>query len=155
MAIQDSQDIPIYSIGSAARKLGVSVHTLRLYEREGLMLSFKTPTKRRLYSESDIERLKCIRRAITEEKIGIAGIRHLQAMIPCWEIVQCAKERREACPAYHGHEAGCWTYNYSTASCSVADCRHCAVYRLSTDCSAIKDFIVRHSETGSLASSAD
>jgi MerR family transcriptional regulator/heat shock protein HspR len=141
----ESKDLPLYSIGSAARMLGISVHTLRMYEREGLVLAYKTETNQRRYSEADMDRLRCIRHAITEEKLGIAGIQHLQAMIPCWEIVECQEEKRESCPAFRNHTKGCWTFEHSATSCASRDCRDCLVYRVSTDCKAIKDFIIHAS----------
>jgi len=50
-------DKPVFSISIAAQLLGISVHTLRMYEREGLIIPFKTRTNRRLFSENDIERI--------------------------------------------------------------------------------------------------
>ena len=43
----DTRDFfePVYTIGVAAAKLGVSVHTLRLYETEGLIITYKTSTE--------------------------------------------------------------------------------------------------------------
>ena len=49
---------PLYPIGTAARMLNVSVHTLRLYEREGLILPHRKDTGHRLYSNADIERVQ-------------------------------------------------------------------------------------------------
>ena len=46
----------MYSIGTVARMLGISVFTLRKYEREGLIVSFKKKSGHRLYSASDVER---------------------------------------------------------------------------------------------------
>ena len=61
----DNALIPIYSIGTVARMLGISVFTLRMYEREGLLIAHKADSNQRRYSASDVERLQCIRRAIT------------------------------------------------------------------------------------------
>ena len=84
-------DVPLFSIGTVARMLGISVFTLRMYEREGLVVSHKAASSHRLYSHSDVERLKCIRHAINDEKISIAGIRKIYSMIPCWD---CDHSRR-------------------------------------------------------------
>ncbi|MCX8056055.1 MAG: MerR family transcriptional regulator, partial [Ignavibacteria bacterium] len=83
------KDKPKYKISEAAKILGISVHTLRMYEREGLILPFKKTTNQRLYSEKDIERLKCIRNSINEKKISIEGIKRIFSLIPCWAIVNC------------------------------------------------------------------
>ena len=49
---------PVYTIGHAAQKLGVAVPTLRMYEQAGLILPFRTETKRRLYSRHDLAHLQ-------------------------------------------------------------------------------------------------
>lgn len=41
------QSEPIYSISTAARLLKISVHTLRMYEREGLFIPHKNTCKER------------------------------------------------------------------------------------------------------------
>ena len=131
-------DVPTYSIGTVARILGISVFTLRMYEREGLMISHKAASTHRLYSDSDIERLRCIRHAIKEEKISIAGIRKIYSMIPCWDIAHCSASHRKKCPAYAGHVQPCWTYDHKRNGCTKLECRLCDVYKLSSDCDKIK-----------------
>ncbi len=137
---------PVYSIGSAARMLGVSVQTLRLYEAEGLILPEKSVGGQRRYSAADIERLRCIRQAITEQKIGINGIRHMQSLVPCWQIVKCTPAERDQCPAFRNHDGGCWTYHHLNNACASRDCRTCEVYRMSTTCAGIKQIIQTSTE---------
>jgi len=134
-------DIPIYSIGTVARLLEVSVQTLRLYEAEGLILPGKSSGGQRLYTEEDVHRLECIRRAITEEKIGIAGIRRMHSLIPCWQYVRCSEDERRRCPAYTDHDGGCWTYRHAGNPCEGRNCRSCEVYRTATSCAGIKQMI--------------
>jgi MerR family transcriptional regulator, heat shock protein HspR len=136
-----SADTPIYSIGTVARMLDVSVEAIRLYERRGLILASRSHGQQRLFSESDVERLRCIRTAITEHKISIEGIRRIHSMIPCWEHVQCSVEERNNCPAYQVTQAGCWTYRHEDNACAARDCRICKVYRLSADCDKVKELI--------------
>ncbi|RPI06837.1 MAG: MerR family transcriptional regulator [Ignavibacteriae bacterium] len=130
-----------YSIGAVAEQLGVSVETIRLYERKGLILTAKTEGHQRLFSETDIERVRCIRTAINEHKISIEGIRRIQSLVPCWEHIQCAVKQREKCPAYHRPDAGCWTYRHLRNNCAGRECRDCTVYQLSGDCEKIKSLI--------------
>lgn len=141
MATHDS-DTPLYSIGTAARILNVSVQTLRMYESEGLLAPFKTKSNQRIYSDADIERLECIRRAINEEKISIAGIQRIHAMMPCWKIMNCSTVERAVCRAYLGHSGGCWTYAHELTSCAIKECRLCEVYKLASNCKHIKEQIV-------------
>ncbi len=138
---------PPLSISEAAEKLKVSVETIRLYERKGLILIPKTEGNQRFFSESDIERIRCIRKAINDHKISIEGIRRIQSLVPCWEHVGCTTEQRERCPAYFRTDAGCWTYSKETSDktiqnkCSGRNCRECKVYQLSGDCEKIKSLI--------------
>jgi len=140
-------DLPIYSIGSVARKLGVSVQTLRSYESSGLILPRKSSGGQRRYSESDIDRLECIRQAITHEQMTIAGIRRMQSLVPCWSIIRCSDAEKANCPAFREHDGGCWTYTHDGNACSGRDCRACDVYRLSTSCSGIKQLITTVTDT--------
>lgn len=137
----DNFDIPLYPISSAAKILGISVHTLRMYEKEGLILPFKKESNHRLYSESDIERLKCIRRAININKISINGIKAIYSLIPCWEINNCSKEDRNNCEAFLSHSEPCWTFKHLNNSCYNKECRICNVYKNFTECWKVKELI--------------
>lgn len=120
---------PLYSIGTAARMLGVSVHTLRMYEREGLVIPFKKESHQRLFSDADIERLRHTRHAITHEKISIEGIKHMHSLIPCWTLLRCSEDDRRVCPAYNGFQGPCWLNRHADTTCEDRSCRDCAVYR--------------------------
>jgi len=146
MNLPENRNQPLFSIGTVARMLGVAVQTLRMYERAGLILPHKSPGNQRLYSEADIERLRCIRGAITEQKIGIDGIRHIQSLIPCWDVIGCPESDRSECPAYRGLNGGCWTYSHTAGVCAAADCRSCKVYELAVSCKSIKETIVNASK---------
>jgi MerR family transcriptional regulator, heat shock protein HspR len=140
-----SKNMPTFSIGEAAKKLKISVETIRLYERRGLILATKTEGNQRYFSHSDIERIKCIRTAINEHKISIEGIRRIQSLVPCWEHTQCSLAQREQCPAYRRPDAGCWTYKHKYNECADRDCMNCKVYLLSGDCEKIKSLIYHES----------
>src|SRR5919201_3689567 len=66
-------DRPRYVISVAAQILGVHPQTLRLYEREGLVEPQRTGGKIRLYSESDIERVRCVMRLTNDLGVNLAG----------------------------------------------------------------------------------
>ncbi|MCJ7554861.1 MAG: MerR family transcriptional regulator [Ignavibacteriaceae bacterium] len=132
---------PKYPIREAAKILGISVHTLRMYEREGLILPYQKDTGHRLYSDSDIDRLQCIRTAIREKKISIAGIKSLFSMIPCWQIIHCTEEDRKNCKAYAESKQPCWAYNHINNLCATIECVDCEVYISFQDCSTVKDAI--------------
>lgn len=49
------RDAPPLGVGEAARRLGVSVDTLRYYEREQLLSTSRTASGHRRYSQSDLD----------------------------------------------------------------------------------------------------
>ena len=139
MEIIEKREVPVFPISVAAKLLGISVHTLRMYEKEGLIVPFKKESSHRLYSKSDIERLFCIRKAINESKISIAGIKSIYSLIPCWEITSCSKKDKEKCEAYVSHSSPCWSFKHTDNLCADLDCRKCDVYQNYTECGSLKD----------------
>ena len=135
-----SKGEPIFSISTAARMLKISVHTLRMYEREGLIIPYKKESNHRLYSKTDIERIQCIRNAINEAKISINGIKTIYSMIPCWNIVKCTEAERKNCKAFKGTHSPCWSYDHNNI-CKNRDCRNCEVYSRYSECGKIKELI--------------
>lgn len=130
---------PKYTISSAANLLGISVHTMRMYEKEGLIIPFKKESNQRLYSDNDLERIRCIRQTINKDKINIEGIRRVLSLIPCWAIVKCSAEDKESCEAYNGHLKPCWMINHENNYCAGRDCRECEVYQSFGNCESIKN----------------
>ena len=68
-------DEPVYTIGVAARLLGVSPQTLRMIEREGLLEPARTEANTRLYSENDLLLLQRICFLVREEGVNLAGVK--------------------------------------------------------------------------------
>jgi DNA-binding transcriptional MerR regulator len=136
-----SKEKPVYPIRTAAKLLNISVHTLRMYEKENLILPFKKSTSHRLYSKNDIDRINCIRSAINESKISINGIKTIYSMMPCWEVINCSKEDRSRCSAYLRHSGPCWAVKGDETICADKDCRNCSVYQDYGECGSIKNFI--------------
>jgi MerR family transcriptional regulator, heat shock protein HspR len=67
-------DRPRYMISVAAEIVGMHPQTLRIYEAKGLVRPRRTPGNTRLYSESDLERLRLIQRLTTELGLNLAGV---------------------------------------------------------------------------------
>ena len=65
---------PRYMISIAAELVGMHPQTLRVYEQKGLVRPKRTPGGTRLYSESDVERLRIIQRLTTELGLNLAGV---------------------------------------------------------------------------------
>jgi len=132
---------PVYTISTAARILGISVHTLRMYEIEGLILPFKKKSNQRLYSDHDLERMICIRKTITEDKMGIEGVRRMLALIPCWGIIKCTDVDKSNCAAFDGYTKPCWMINHKNNCCEGQICRDCEVYNKFGTCKSIKEVL--------------
>jgi MerR family transcriptional regulator, heat shock protein HspR len=139
-----NQDVRLCSIGEAAQFLGVSVPTLRLYERQGLIIPIKRPSGHRFFTAADIARVHCIRDTINARKISIAGIKHLLSLIPCWRIKNCSEDDRAVCDAFRKNEGPCWAAASKGKTCTTASCRSCTVYLDLADCDSIKRIITRY-----------
>ena len=65
---------PVFVISVAARLLEMHPQTLRKYEREGLIAPSRTSGNLRLYSDSDIERLRQVKYLVDERGLNLAGV---------------------------------------------------------------------------------
>ncbi len=65
---------PCYVISIAARMVGMHQQTLRYYERVGLIEPSRSRGNIRLYSPSDIGRLRQIQRLIADLGVNLAGV---------------------------------------------------------------------------------
>jgi MerR family transcriptional regulator, heat shock protein HspR len=72
---------PRYVIHIAAELIGVKTHTLRYYERSGLVKPQRSPGNIRLYSESDIDVLRRVRNLIDELGVNMAGVEVITNML--------------------------------------------------------------------------
>ena len=134
---------PVLTIGAIASQLKIAVQTVRMYEDLGLILPTRTLTGRRMYSFKDLEKLRCIRRLITEEGLNINGIKKLMAMIPCWEFKGGLDNDCLNCPAYIEAIGPCWAAKEVGKKCQSVDCRACPVYQMNFSCNELKDLLAR------------
>jgi MerR family transcriptional regulator/heat shock protein HspR len=67
-------DEPRYVISVAARILGVQTHTLRYYERIGVIEPKRSQGNIRLYSEGDIALLRRVKTLVEDMGINLAGV---------------------------------------------------------------------------------
>ena len=65
---------PRYVISIAARIVGIETHTLRYYERIGLVQPYRSKGNIRYYSETDIDRLRHIKTLMGDLGINLAGV---------------------------------------------------------------------------------
>jgi MerR family transcriptional regulator/heat shock protein HspR len=136
--IEISKFEPLFTIGLAAERLGISVMTLRMYEQRGLILPHRTESGRRHYSVHDLELVLCIREMINEEGLNIEGIRRLMALMPCWKWKKCSPADRDKCIAYTEQVAPCWSLEETACRRRDEDCRECRVYQELPECKSLK-----------------
>ena len=74
MVMEQENNEPRYVISVAARIVGVQTHTLRYYERIGIIEPSRSRGNIRLYSERDIAQLRRIKTLMDDLGINLAGV---------------------------------------------------------------------------------
>ena len=69
----DPEEEPRYVISIAARMLQVQTHTLRYYEKIGIIEPYRSQGNIRLYSDRDINRLRQVKGLMDDLGINLAG----------------------------------------------------------------------------------
>jgi MerR family transcriptional regulator, heat shock protein HspR len=126
-------------IGEVARHFAVSVDLLRLYEREGILIPLKSAKGTRYFTELDYPWIATVLRLVREARLNFAGIRHLLALLPCWDIRACGESRKHDCSIVAGATTPCWMEH---KCCIPGDCYACDVYRSACQCENLKAFVV-------------
>jgi MerR family transcriptional regulator/heat shock protein HspR len=72
--MMDWESKPRYVISIAARMIGIEAHTLRYYERLGLVQPERSSGNIRLYSEEDVDRLRYIKALMSDCGVNLAGV---------------------------------------------------------------------------------
>jgi hypothetical protein len=126
-------------IGEVARHFDVSVDLLRLYEREGLLIPLKSEKGTRYFTTLDYPWIATVLRLVREARLNFAGIRHLLALLPCWDIHGCGADRKHECNVVKGASTPCWV---DQKCCRSGDCYLCDVYRAACQCENLKAFVV-------------
>jgi len=65
---------PCYVISVASRMLGIQTHTLRYYERIGIIEPSRSGGNIRLYSERDIALLRRVKTLMDDMGVNLAGV---------------------------------------------------------------------------------
>jgi MerR family transcriptional regulator/heat shock protein HspR len=63
-----------------AETFGIHEQTLRMYEREGLLVPSRSARNTRYYTDADLERLKCILNLTREMGVNLAGVQVILSM---------------------------------------------------------------------------
>jgi len=81
-------------IGVAARLCGVHPQTLRTYERLGLVAPSRVGAKNRLFSESDIYRVRRIQRLTQDLGVNLAGVEIILKLLDDMDDLRTDLERQ-------------------------------------------------------------
>ena len=76
----DDRGKPLFMISVVAEMLDIHPQTLRLYEREGLVVPQRTDGSTRLYSQEDIDKLRRVYRLTRELGVNLAGVEVILSM---------------------------------------------------------------------------
>ena len=148
------RDDPVISIGVLAQKVGLSVSAVRKYENEGLIIAHRTDSGHRLFSHEDVDRIRNIHHLIQDLGLNLEGIRRLQALLPCWDLLPCSAETGKNCPAYRDNTRPCWTIKGLDCAPQGNECRRCVVYRFGSLCTEEIKTVVHHQNGQRSASAA-
>jgi MerR family transcriptional regulator/heat shock protein HspR len=92
----DQESKPRYVISIAARMVGIEAHTLRYYEKLGLVQPERSSGNIRLYSEEDVDRLRYIKALMSDCGVNLAGVEvALRLMQRMQEMQQQLEEMEE------------------------------------------------------------
>ncbi len=140
-AVAANQNGARIKIGAVAKHFKISVDLLRLYEREGILIPLKSPKGTRYFTEKDYLWIETILRLVREARLNFAGIRHLLALLPCWEIRNCGFEKRASCPVTKDPTSPCWN---NKACCQDSqECYTCPVYRSAPACENLNALLAK------------
>jgi MerR family transcriptional regulator, heat shock protein HspR len=78
--MRQEQNEPRYVISIAAKILGIQTHTLRYYERIGIIEPSRSHGNIRLYSERDLEQLRHVKALIEDLGVNLAGAEVIMRM---------------------------------------------------------------------------
>ena len=84
-----------YVISIAARIVGIEAHTLRYYERLGLVEPKRSSGNIRLYSEDDIDKLRRIKTLMNDCGVNLAGVEVTLRLMQRIEEMQTQIEEME------------------------------------------------------------
>jgi MerR family transcriptional regulator/heat shock protein HspR len=94
MSLRDEE--PRYVISVAAKIVGVQTHTLRYYEKIGIIEPSRSRGNIRLYSESDIIRLRRAKTLMDDLGINLAGVEVILRMAQRVTELQRRTEKLES-----------------------------------------------------------
>ena len=135
------EDKGLYPIGTVSKFIGVHPETLRVWERNGLIIPDRQGYQRR-YSNNDLKRLQFIKYLLDDKGLNIAGVKQLTSMYACWYKKNCKGGAAKNSPLPVNETKPCWKLA-ATYCLVVSDkaeiCNFCEVVRDNKECRNYKD----------------
>jgi len=128
METADFYYTPLVTLSAASRVLGLSESSIRQYESEGLILLQRDSKGRRQLAVADVRRLSLLKMRLDRKQGGFDGLRRALALLPCWELLGCSIDDRNACPAFQVTTRPCWNTEGTICRLKKMNCRECKVY---------------------------
>jgi MerR family transcriptional regulator/heat shock protein HspR len=97
-----AENEPRYVISIAARMVGVQTHTLRYYERVGIIEPHRSRGNIRLYSERDVAHLKRVKTLMDDMGVNLAGVEVIMRMVQ--QMLELQKQLQELESELHRFE---------------------------------------------------
>ena len=97
-----TENEPRYVISIAARMVGVQTHTLRYYERVGIIEPHRSRGNIRLYSERDVAHLKRVKTLMDDMGVNLAGVEVIMRMVE--QMLELQKQLQELESELHRFE---------------------------------------------------
>ena len=85
----------VFMISVAAELAEMHPQTLRMYEQRGLISPHRSPKGTRLYSQTDVDRLRRIQEMTTELGLNLAGVERVLALEEQLEVTRRQLEELE------------------------------------------------------------
>ena len=76
-----NEKLPVFPIGTFSEALGVHQRTLRIYDKEGILVSKRTQKNRRYYNLADLERAKLILYLTRNLALNLSGVKIILALL--------------------------------------------------------------------------
>jgi MerR family transcriptional regulator, heat shock protein HspR len=77
----------VFPIGVISELLEVHPETLRVWERNGIVIPVRR-SGRRFYSQTDLQRLRFIQKLMSED-LNLPAVKHYLHLYPCWQLEDC------------------------------------------------------------------
>ena len=86
---------PVFQISIVSQMIGLHQHTIRSYERIGLVQPHRTAGNTRLFSHADVDKLRTVTRLVNDLGINLAGVDVIMRLSAQIEKLQSEINKKE------------------------------------------------------------